>query len=41
MHKKGGDVTSVVTFTDDRSSFSGIQFDKKGVIAKSPRAPGK
>jgi hypothetical protein len=41
MHKKDEDVTAIVTFTTDRSSFSGIQFDKKGAIAKSPRAPDR
>jgi len=38
MHFKTEDKTAFVTFTDDRSSFSGIQF-RGGVISKSPRAP--
>ena len=38
MHFKNQNKTAIVTFTDDRSSFSGIQFNKRGVIAKSPRA---
>jgi len=36
MHMGTGDLTSTITLTDDRSSFSGIKF-RGGVIAKSPR----
>ena len=40
MHFQTENKTATITFTDDRSSFSGIQFNKKGVISRSPRAPG-
>ena len=39
MHRKSDNVTSVVTFTDDRSAFSGIGFVKTRVVSKCPRAP--
>jgi hypothetical protein len=38
MHFKTEDKTAVITFTDDRSSFSGTQF-RGGVISESPRVP--
>jgi hypothetical protein len=39
MHFKNENKTAVVTFTEDRSSFSGTQF-RGGVIAKCPRVAG-
>jgi hypothetical protein len=39
MHKKPEDVTSTVTFTDDRSSFSGVAFVKTRMVRRTPRAP--